>query len=75
MTKIRFEDFLTMQISLWIINSFDRIKVQKVILQEGLEHSTNVNLNVLFKRGYQIFQLQVEIPKKYPGLGGIAVKF
>jgi len=50
------------------------MKVQNVILQEELEHSTNEDLKVKFERGYQLFRLQVEIPKKYIGLWGIAIK-
>ena len=60
-----------MEISLWIINPFDRKEVQNVILQEELEHSTNEDLNVKFKCGYKIFRLRVEILEKYPGLWGI----
>ncbi|XP_044751794.1 SCAN domain-containing protein 3-like [Coccinella septempunctata] len=73
--KIRFEDILTMEIPPWIINPFDETEVGIVILQEELlELSTNEELKVKFKRGYQAFWLQSEIPEKYPGLWGIARK-
>lgn len=52
--KIRFEDILTMEIPPWIINPFDETEVENVILQEELlELSTNEELKVKFKRGYQ----------------------
>ncbi|XP_025266439.1 SCAN domain-containing protein 3-like [Camponotus floridanus] len=73
--KIRFEDILTMEIPPWIINPFDETEVKNVILQEELlELSTNEELKVKFKRGYQTFWLQAEIHEKYPGLWGIARK-
>lgn len=73
--KIRFEDILTMEIPPWIINPFDETEVENVILQdELLELSTNEELKVKFKRGYQTFWLQAEIPEKYPGLWRIARK-
>ena len=74
--KIRFEDILMMEIPPWIINPFDETEVENVILQEELlELSTNKELKVKFKRGYQTFWLLAEIPEKYPGLWGIARKF
>lgn len=73
--KIRFEDILSMEIPPWIINPFDETEVENVILQEELlELSTNEELKVTFKRGYQKFWLQAEIPEKYPGLWGIVQK-
>ena len=64
-----------MEIPPWIINPFDETEVENVILQEELlELSTNEELKVKFKRGYQTFWLQAEIPEKYPGLWGIARK-
>ncbi|GBP70194.1 SCAN domain-containing protein 3 [Eumeta japonica] len=50
----------------------DEMEVENVILQEELlELSTNEELKVSFKRGYQKFWQQAEIPEKYPGLWGI----
>ncbi|GBP98413.1 hypothetical protein EVAR_63477_1 [Eumeta japonica] len=52
--KFRFEDILSMEIPPWIINPFDETEVENVILQEELlELSTNEELKVTFKRGYQ----------------------
>ncbi|CAH1115513.1 unnamed protein product [Psylliodes chrysocephalus] len=71
----KFEDILSMEIPPWIINPFDEMEVENVILQEELlELSTNEELKVAFKRGYQKFWLQAEIPEKYPGLWGIVQK-
>lgn len=73
--KNRFEDILTMEIPPWIINPFDETEVANVVLQEELlELSTNEELKVKFKKGYQTFWLQAEIPEKYPGLWEIARK-
>ncbi|GBP65634.1 SCAN domain-containing protein 3 [Eumeta japonica] len=57
--KFRFEDILTMEIPPWIINLFHETKVENVILQEELlELSTNEELKMTFKKGYQKFWLQ-----------------
>ncbi|GBP95465.1 hypothetical protein EVAR_68592_1 [Eumeta japonica] len=54
----RFKDILSMEIPPWIINPFDETEVENVILQkELLELSTNEELKVTFKRGYQKFWL------------------
>ncbi|CAG9794161.1 unnamed protein product [Diatraea saccharalis] len=64
-----FEDILMMEIPPWIINPFDETEVVDVVLQEELlELSSNEELKVQFKNGYQRFWLQSEIPEKYPGL-------
>ncbi|GBP00781.1 SCAN domain-containing protein 3 [Eumeta japonica] len=54
--KTRFEDILTMDIPPWIINPFDETEVANVVLQEELlELSTNEELKVKFRKGYQTF--------------------
>lgn len=74
--KHRFEDILTMDIPPWIIAPFDEMEEANVVLQEEiLELSTNEELKVKFKKGYQAFWLQAEIAEKYPGLWEIARKF
>ncbi|GBP49570.1 hypothetical protein EVAR_45635_1 [Eumeta japonica] len=74
--KTRFKDILTMDTPPWIINPFDETEVANVVLQEELlELSTNEELKVKFRKGYQTFWLQAEIPEKYPGLWEIARKF
>ncbi|CAH2010714.1 unnamed protein product [Acanthoscelides obtectus] len=67
----RFEDILTM-----IINPYGDIQETNVIIQEELtELSTNEELKVQFKNGYQQFWLQNNIPVTYPVLWNIARKF
>ncbi|GBP28341.1 Protein FAM200B [Eumeta japonica] len=71
--KFRFEDILSMEIPPWIINPFDETEVENVILQEELlELSTNEELKVTFKRGYQKFWLQAEIPENILDCGNCA---
>ncbi|GBP06738.1 Protein ZBED8 [Eumeta japonica] len=70
--KFGFEDILSMETSPRIINPFDETEVENVILQEELlELSTNEELKVTFKRGYQKFWLQPEISEKHPGLESV----
>ncbi|CAH1987646.1 unnamed protein product [Acanthoscelides obtectus] len=72
----RFEDILTMVIPPWIINLYGDIEERNVIIQEELtELSTNEELKVQFKNGYQQFWLQNNIPVTYPVLWNIARKF
>ncbi|GBP00788.1 hypothetical protein EVAR_71434_1 [Eumeta japonica] len=67
--KFRFEDIMSMKIPLWIISPFGETEVENMILQEELlELSTNEELKVIFKRGYQKLWLQAERHGKYPGL-------
>ncbi|CAH2019737.1 unnamed protein product [Acanthoscelides obtectus] len=72
----RFEDILTMVIPPWIINPYGDIEDTNVIIQEELtELSTNEELKVQFKNGYQQFWLQNNIPVTYPVLWNIARTF
>ncbi|CAH2014383.1 unnamed protein product [Acanthoscelides obtectus] len=72
----RFEDIFTMVIPPWIINPYGDIEETNVIIQEELtEPSTNEELKVQFKNGYQQFWLQNNIPVTYPVLWNIARKF
>ncbi|CAH1986347.1 unnamed protein product [Acanthoscelides obtectus] len=71
----RFEDILTTVIPPWIINPYGDIEKTNVIIQEELtELSTNEELEVQFKNGYQQFWLQNNIPVTYPVLWNIARK-
>ncbi|CAH1971456.1 unnamed protein product [Acanthoscelides obtectus] len=54
-----FEDILAMVIPPWIINPYGDIEETNVIIQEELtELSTNEELKVEFKNGYQQFWLE-----------------
>ncbi|GBP23215.1 hypothetical protein EVAR_82380_1 [Eumeta japonica] len=56
--KFGFEDILSMEIPPWIINPFDEMEVDNVILQEELlELSSDEELKLTFKREYQKFWL------------------
>ncbi|CAH1980769.1 unnamed protein product [Acanthoscelides obtectus] len=62
-----YEDILTMVIPSWIVNPYGDIEETNVIIQEELtELSTNEELQVQFKNGYQQFWLQNNIPVTYP---------
>nr|CAI5869011.1 unnamed protein product [Callosobruchus analis] len=54
-----------LEIPPWIINPIKQL----------LEFSTNEELDVKLKTGYQMLWLQAEIPEKYPQLWRIASKF
>jgi hypothetical protein len=74
--KTRFEDVLTMEIPQWIINPYGDIEELDVMLQEELiAISTNEELKVQFRKGYQQFWLQRDIPVTYPALWTITRKF
>ncbi|CAH1971105.1 unnamed protein product [Acanthoscelides obtectus] len=65
----RFEDILTMVIPPWIINPYGDIEEANDIIQEELtELSTNEELKVQFKNGYQQFWLKNNIPVTYPNI-------
>ncbi|GBP63365.1 SCAN domain-containing protein 3 [Eumeta japonica] len=60
----RFEDILSMEIPPRIINPFHETEVENVILQEELlELSTDEELKVTFKRGYQNFGCRQKYPE------------
>ncbi|CAH2018293.1 unnamed protein product [Acanthoscelides obtectus] len=72
----RFEDILSMVIPQWIINPYGDIEETNAIIQEELtELSTNEELKVQFKNGYQQFWLQNNIHVTYPVLWNLARKF
>ncbi|CAH1996675.1 unnamed protein product [Acanthoscelides obtectus] len=63
-------DILTMVIPPWIINPYGDIEETNVIIQEELtELTTNEELKVQFKNGYQQFWLQTTYPLLIPYYG------
>ncbi|KAK4883805.1 hypothetical protein RN001_000076 [Aquatica leii] len=65
-----FEAVLTMVIPPWIINPYGDIEETNVIIQKELiELSTNEELKVQFKNGYQQFWLQTTYPLLIPYYG------
>lgn len=74
--ETRFEDILTLVIPQWIINPYGDIEETDISLQEELIGiSTNEELKVEFRKGYQQFWLQKDIPATYPGVWNITRKF
>ncbi|XP_067417820.1 SCAN domain-containing protein 3-like [Emydura macquarii macquarii] len=74
--KTRFDDVLTMEIPHWVIDPYGAIEESDIALQEELiEISTNEELKVQFKKGYQQFWLQKNVAVTYPALWSIARKF
>ena len=73
--KTRFEDILTMEIPQWIINPYCDIEEVNTVQEELIGLSTNEELKVQFRKGYQQFWLQKDIPVAYPALWAIARKF
>ncbi|KAJ7316322.1 hypothetical protein JRQ81_002484 [Phrynocephalus forsythii] len=74
--KTWFEGVLTMEILQWIINPYGDTEESNVTLQEELIGiSTNKELKVQFRKRYQQFWLQKDIPVPYPALWTIARNF
>ncbi|KAJ8885608.1 hypothetical protein PR048_011806 [Dryococelus australis] len=74
--ETRFDNVLTMEIPQWTINPYGDTEETDVILQgELIGISTNEELKVQFRKGYQQFWLQRDIPVTYPALWTIARKF
>ncbi|XP_056642822.1 SCAN domain-containing protein 3-like [Diorhabda sublineata] len=74
--ETRFEDILTLVKPQWIINPYGDIEETDISLQEELIGiSTNEELKVEFRKGYQQFWLQKDIPATYPGVWNITRKF
>lgn len=72
----RFEDILTLAIPPWIVDPYGNIEETDVSLQEELiELSTNEELKVQYRNGYQQFWLRKDIPGTYPVLWNTAKKF
>ncbi|GFS51041.1 uncharacterized protein TNCV_3277671 [Trichonephila clavipes] len=73
--EIRYKDILTMVIAQRLINRDDIEEMDVVLQEELIGISTNEELKVQFKNGYQKFWLQEDIPLTYPMLHNIARKF
>ena len=72
----RFDDLLNLIIPDWIINPTINSEIQKLSLQEEfIELSTNEELKIKLKNGYQEFWLQRQIPILYPALWAEVKKF
>ena len=73
--QTRFGDVLTLDIPPWVINPYEEIEETDVMLQEELIRiRCDEKLKVQFRKGYQQFWLQKEIPDAYPTVWAIARK-
>jgi hypothetical protein len=72
----RFQDILNMNIPSWVLDPFANGDTAASNLEEELiELTSNEELKVKFKSGYQEFWLQKSIPTLYPGLWATVQKF
>lgn len=73
----RFEDILKMNIPKWVLDPFSNTEtIDSAKLEEELiEVTTNEELKLKFKEGYQVFWLQKQIPILYPGLWAVVQTF
>ncbi|XP_072378020.1 SCAN domain-containing protein 3-like [Diabrotica undecimpunctata] len=72
----RFQDILGLIIPDWVLEPFSSLETAELSLQEELiELSTNEELKVKFKNGYQEFWLQCQISVLYPALWATSKKF
>lgn len=72
----RFQDILNMHIPSWVLDPFGNTDTEDSsnLEEELLELSTNEELKVKLKHGYQEFWLQKSIPVLYPRLWAIVQK-
>jgi hypothetical protein len=72
----RFQDVLNMIIPGWVLKPFSNLQTAELSLQEELtELSTNEELKLKLKNGYQELWLQRQIPVLYPALWAALKKF
>jgi hypothetical protein len=72
----RFQDVLNMIIPDWVLEPFSTLQTAELSLQEELiELSTNEELKLKLKNGYQEFWLQRQIPVLYPAFWVASKKF
>jgi len=73
----RFEDILKKNIPKWVLDPFSNTEtIDSAKLEEELiEVTTNEELKLKFKEGYQVFWLQKQIPILYPGFWAVVQTF
>lgn len=73
----RFQDILNMSIPSWILDPFENAGTAESsnLEEELIELTTNEELKVKFRNGYQEFWLQKSISTLHPGLWEIVQKF
>lgn len=75
--KERFQDILKLEIPDWVLDPFSNVNtaVSSQLEEELIELTTNEEIKIKFKNGYQEFWLQKPIPQLYPGLWSIVQRF
>ncbi|KFM67243.1 SCAN domain-containing protein 3, partial [Stegodyphus mimosarum] len=75
--KERFEDILNMDIPDWVLDPFSNVNTAgpSQLEEELIELTTNEELKIKFKNGYQEFWLQKSISQLYPRLWSIVQRF
>lgn len=74
----RFQDILKLEIPDWVLDPFSNVNaaiLSSQLEEELIELSTNEEIKIKFKNGYQEFWLQKPIPQLYPGLWSIVQRF
>ncbi|XP_026471713.1 SCAN domain-containing protein 3-like [Ctenocephalides felis] len=73
----RFQDILNLEIPGWVLDPFSNANVEASaqLEEELIELTTNEELKIKFKDGYQQFWLQKSIQHLYPGLWLVVQKF
>lgn len=73
----RFQDILKLEIPDWVLDPFSNVNIaiSPQLEEELIELTTNEEIKIKFKNGYQQFWLQKSIPQLYPGLWSIVQQF
>ncbi|KAJ8887035.1 hypothetical protein PR048_013250, partial [Dryococelus australis] len=70
----RFEDLIIMEIPDWVINPFSDTEKVAVLEEELIELQNDIELKPKFKKSYEEFCLQKEIPDHYPVIWRVVKK-
>lgn len=73
----RFQDILKLEIPDWVLDPFSNVNIaiSPQLEEELIELTTNEEIKIKYKNGYQQFWLQKSIPQLYPGLWSIVERF
>ncbi|XP_075213736.1 protein FAM200A-like [Lycorma delicatula] len=73
----RFQDILKLEIPDWVLDPFSNVNIaiSPQLEEELIELTTNEEIKIKYKNGYQQFWLQKSIPQLYPGLLSIVERF
>lgn len=73
----RYQDILNLEIPDWVLDPFSNVNtaMSPQLEEELIELTTNEEIKIKFKNGYQEFWLQKPIPQLYPGLWSVVQRF